>query len=437
MALTASIFSLQAYMFALDGGTEIAENARKTTSAIAQGWDTVWQQTIVNPPVNGSYSQVGWVARWVATIGCMIFIFNRATKLFEGGDMSAALFSHTFTYFLVPIFIWVGISNNGVVAANISYGINRVILFSNEAIMQTQIAETTFGEAVMGMQLTSLAQNELRQKYQDCMNLKDQPPPAPSNGEPVALNDVLENNPQFQCFRDLRDNIAVMQADFARRNCEGIKGVACTGVFRLFQETGVAIAQGLEDAGNQINNEITNKSTAEKAVYFFRTNVPLMIAGAVGKHAGDYLAGGAIHDWLKPVLYAFQFDYTNTLIGGMFLSGMSAPIALAASLIPFSPRTIWAWLIAFFSFGMAVFYYTILIGTVASLIVSAKAETFTALQYAFFLGLFAPAISSLLALGGAWVAARAAQANGQAIAAASFSVASSAIMSFMRFLPLK
>lgn len=423
------------YFFAVDGGSEIAENAAKTTQAIASGWDKVWQQTVVNPPIDGSYWQVGWVASWVATIGGLIFIFNRATKLFEANNMSGALFSQAFTYFLIPLFIWIGLANHGAAIANISYGINRVILFSNEKIMQTQIAATTFGEAVTGMQLTSLAQNELRQKYQDCMNLKDQPPPVGSDGETVPLDDVLANNPQFQCFQDLSDDITALEAEFGARNCQGVKALTCNGVFRLFQQTRQSIGQGLEDARREIGERLENKSTAQKAKYFFTTNVPLLVAGAVARKAGDYLLGGGIHAWLKPVLYAFQFDYMNTLVGGMFLCGMSGPIALASSLIPFNPRTIWVWLIAFFSFGMAIFYYSVLIGTVASLIVAAEAETFTALQYAFFLGVFAPAISSVLALGGAWAAAKSAQANAHAIGAASFSFASSIIVSALRFLP--
>lgn len=93
------------------------------------------------------------------------------------------------------------------------------------------------------------------------------------------------------------------------------------------------------------------------------------------------------------------------------------------------------WLIAFFSFGMAIFYYDVLIGTVATLIVAAEAETFSSLQYPLFLGLFAPAISSTLAIGGAWAAAKAAQANGHAIAAASFSAVSTVATSALRLLP--
>lgn len=432
-----TIMLAQPYLFALDGGSEIAENAAKTTEAIVRGWETVWQQTIVNPPPNGSYWQTCWVASWVATIGGLIFVFNRAKSIFEGGTLSGTQFSQAFTYFLVPGIIWMGLANHGTNAANISYGVNRVILYSNEQVMQTQIASTNFREAVMGMQLTSLAQNELRQKYQDCMSLKDQPPPISSKvGETIPLDDVLANNRQFQCFQDLKDSIATLQNDFETKNCKGINAVACNSVFRLFSEAASAIGQGLEDAKNQVGSQIENKSAGGKAGYFFTTNVPLVVAGAVAKNVGDYMAGAAIHNWLKPILYAFQFDYMNTLVGGMFLCGISAPIAIAASLIPFSPRTVWTWLIAFFSFGMAIFYYSVLIGTVAALIVEAKAETFTALQYAFFLGLFAPAISSVLALGGAWVAARAAQSNGQAIAAASFSAVSSMVVSLVRFLPI-
>lgn len=426
------------YFFALKGGTDIAESAANTTDAISQGWDTVWQQTIVNPPVDGSYWQVVWVATWVANIGCLIFIFNKAQKLFGAGSMSAALFSGGVTYFLIPVFIWVGISNHGAIAGNISYGINRLILFSNQKIMNSQIASTTFREAVTSMHLTSLAQNELRARYQDCMNVRDQPTPAPasSTGQTIPLDQVALSNPQFQCFQDLREQISRMQAEFSAQHCRGLQGLTCNGVVRLFQRAGTAIGQGLEDAQNQISQQLANQTPGEMAGYFFHTNIPLIVAGAVARSSGNYLAGGAIHAWLKPVLYAFQFDYMNTLVGGMFLCGMSAPIALAASLIPFSPRTIWVWLIAFFSFGMAIFYYDVLIGTVATLIVAAESETFSTLQYALFLGLFAPAISSVLALSGAWAAARAAQANGSAIASASFSMVSSVIMSFLRFLPL-
>lgn len=427
---------LQPQLFALDGGSEIATNAVKTTEAIVRGWETVWQQTIVNPPVNGSYWQVCWVATWVMIVGGLVFLFNRATRIFENGHLSSAHFSQAITYFLVPGMIWMGLVNHGAMAANLSYSMNRVILFSNEKIMQTQIASTSFEESVKAMQLTSLAQNELRQKYQDCMDLKDQPPPAGTDGKTVPLDDVLANNRQFQCFQALNDQMAKLRDAFATRNCYGLYAITCNGVFRIFQEAASAIGQGLEDAANQIGDDLKNKSTAGVAGYFFTTDVPLIIGGAVARNVGDYMAGGALHAWLKPLLYAFQFDYMNTLIGGLFLCGMSGPIAFAASLFPFTPRTIWTWAIAFFSFGMAIFLYSVLIGTVASLLVSAQAETFTAMQYALFLGLFAPAISSTLALGGAWVAARAAQSNSHSVGTFGFSMVSSFLTTAMQLLPV-
>ena len=424
------------YLFALDGGTEVAENAALTTEAIVRGWSNVWQKTVVAPPAGGSYWQVVWVATWVATIGGTIFIFNRATRIFQDNTMSSGQFSTAFTYFLVPVLIWAGLNNHGALAADLSYSINRVILYSNESIMRFQIADTTFEQAIKGMNLTILAQNELRQKYEDCMNVKDSIPQVSSTESTIPLDEALARNSQFQCFNDFKERINELQSDFAARNCRGINAVACTGVFRLFTQAASAIGQGLEDALNQVNQDTSNQSAAGKAGYFFTTNIPLIIGSAVTRNVGDYMAGGTIHAMLKPVLYAFQFDYMNTLVGGMFLCGMSAPLAISASLIPFNPRTIWVWSIAFFSFGMAIFYYSVLIGTVAALIVEAEAETFTALQYAFFLGLFAPAISSTLALGGAWAAAQAAQANGHAIGAATFSVASSLVVSIMRFLPI-
>lgn len=424
------------YLLAVEGGIEIAESASETTSRIAKGWDTVWQQTIVNPPAaGGGYAQVVWVATWVGTIGCLIFMFNNALKLFGAGSMSAGLFSQGVSYFLIPVFIWVGISNDGALAGNFSYGINRLILYSNEQIMQVQIASTTFSDAITNLHLTNLAQNQLRQEYEDCMNLKDRVAgntPTAAEGENIPLESVIDSNPQFQCFQNLRDSIAQMQAEFEAENCNI---VTCNGAARFFNQARRAIGEGLESARDEIGEDLANTGPRQKAEYFFKTNIPLIVAGEVAKSSGNYLAGGAIQAWLKPVLYAFQFDYMNTLIGGMFLCGMSAPIAIAASLIPFSPRTIWVWLIAFFSFGMAIFYYDVLIGTVATLIVAAEAETFSSLQYPLFLGLFAPAISSTLAIGGAWAAAKAAQANGHAIAAASFSAVSTVATSALRLLP--
>lgn len=416
------------YFFAVsDEAVDITETAAQLTDTIAQGWDTVWQQTIVNPPVEGSYYSVVWVARWVAVIGSTIFIFNLAQKIFSAGNMSSGIFFQGFTYLLAPIFISIGISNNGVVAGQVSYSINKLILYSNQQIMQTQIASTTFENAVRSMHVSGLAQNQIQQEYERCLSLTEQPvPQSNASGEPTSASQILESNPQFRCFRDLKERIATLRADFEREHCSGLRAVSCSGAVRFLADIDGALGRAVEGVTSQVGEEIQNGR--------FIPNITRIVGEQLATTVGDRLAGEGVRHLLKPILYAVQFGYTNTLVGGMFLCGMSAPISLAASLIPFSPRTIWVWLIAFFSFGMAIFYYSVLIGTVATLMVTAEAETFSDLQYPLFLGLFAPAISSTLALGGAWAAAKAAQSNGQAIVSAGFSMVASLATSLLRFI---
>ena len=103
------------------------------------------------------------------------------------------------------------------------------------------------------------------------------------------------------------------------------------------------------------------------------------ILGAAGQitSAGSYGAAGffggyfnaVVQSLVQTLLLAFQWAFANILEISMLLTALMGPIAVAGSLLPFDTKSIFAWLIGFFSLGMAQISYNIIVGLCAEVIV--------------------------------------------------------------------
>lgn len=386
------------FYLALEGASELINQSADVSRDIAQGWDDIWTDTIVNAPSNEAYSLVVDGALWLALVSSIVWIMNWAPRFIRG-----QMLAHSAFYLIIPVLIFAGLANNGETLGNLSYGINRLIIYGNELVLQQEIGAISAEEAIQEMNLTNIAASQLRSQFNTCANLE----PSTSGG----------TDPRKKCFEELQANIDDLEAQFQNDFCSGALDPICGGL-DIFTDFRNALGEAISEANSEYNEASPNQFYAR----FMLTEV--------AKRTGSYILANTVKSSMDHILRAIQWGYMTMLMGGMFLLGLSAPFFVAASLIPFHPRTFWTWLIGFLSFGLAIFFYNILVGTTARLIVEAEATTLSQLQYAFMLGFFAPALSSGLAGWSAWAAAKNAGQNGAQLAAAT----TSSLISVVRFI---
>jgi hypothetical protein len=388
------------YYLALEGAAELINKSADFTKDISEGWDEIWQDTIVNAPPNEIYALIVQGASWLALVSTAVWVISWAPRFIRG-----QLFIQSAFYLIIPLLIFLGLANTGNNIANFAYGINRLILYGNEIVLDQQVASINIKESIQNMNLTDIAASELRDQFNRCANLD----PALSGGSEV--------DPRKKCFEELEAETEQLREQFEADYCSDLPPFACSGAVQSFTEFGQALGEAITKANDKYND--SNPDMFYSRFMLIETS----------KRVGNYLLGSRLKSGMGYILRAIQFGYMNMLVGGMFLLGLSAPFFVAASLIPFQPRTFWSWLIGFLSFGLAIFFYNTLVGMSALLMVKLEAQTFTQLQYAFMLGFFAPAIASGLASWSAWAAAKNAGQSGAQLASASIG----SLVSIFRF----
>jgi hypothetical protein len=102
-------------------------------------------------------------------------------------------------------------------------------------------------------------------------------------------------------------------------------------------------------------------------------------------------------------LKGWQWAFANMLELAMLLTGLIGPIAVAGSVVPLQGRPLWAWLVGFFSLGMAKFSYNVIVGLAATVIVAADAQTQGDFGFLLLIGVLAPILALAIA-GGAGMA---------------------------------
>lgn len=107
---------------------------------------------------------------------------------------------------------------------------------------------------------------------------------------------------------------------------------------------------------------------------------------------------GIVQTVVQTILLAFQWAFANVLEISMLLTGLMGPLAVAGSLLPFGPKSIFTWIIGFFSLGMAQISYNIIVGMCAVVIVNADITDVNG--FLVIVGLLGPALALAIATGG-------------------------------------
>ncbi|MGH2414779.1 MAG: hypothetical protein ACRDEA_14040, partial [Microcystaceae cyanobacterium] len=128
-----------------------------------------------------------------------------------------------------------------------------------------------------------------------------------------------------------------------------------------------------------------------------------------------------------PILSFTQWLWTNFLEMAMWLSGLFAPLFIAAAIIPGRQNMFVGWLIGFLTIGLAKLAYVVVLGIVAAQLSSQATFLPSDMRFPMALGLFAPGVSFAVVTGGGIAAAMSFRSQSVAVVGAAASVVTGAV----------
>ncbi|MBD2505666.1 hypothetical protein H6G83_34620, partial [Anabaena azotica FACHB-119] len=108
--------------------------------------------------------------------------------------------------------------------------------------------------------------------------------------------------------------------------------------------------------------------------------------------------GSAITDIITIILVGMNGAYQWGIELTMLMTALLGPLAVGGSLLPYGAKSIYTWLVGYFSVGFGKLCFNIIVGFAGQLVADSK--TYQPMFFLFTIGIFAPFLSTGLAAGG-------------------------------------
>jgi hypothetical protein len=328
------------------GGRAIIEDSIQQVGDIQKAWDKRWVD--IFDGTNGLYEGINKFAS-VIVVGAFIF--------FAVGWIKDAIDRGIFP--ALPNVLWVLVVfmllfNNGAMLGSLTLGIRNIINDQTQTVLEVQIGEVSMLEALNDVIVSQQAKTLVQQQYAEC--------------------EAKEGQAQIDCFVEAGKRAEqVIDQEYKAR------GWFTAGVERLRQRVS-AISQQVAQAAQKGN--VLDKLS-------FVTN---LVRENLLTTAGQAAA--------QQILKGFQWAFANLIELAMLLTGLMGPLAVAGSILPIGTRPVWAWLIGFFSLGLAKFSYNVIVGLAATVVVAAQAQSSSEVGFLLLISVLSPILALAIASGG-------------------------------------
>ncbi|MDF5731362.1 MAG: hypothetical protein PUP92_26005 [Rhizonema sp. PD38] len=321
-------------------GKDILENAAAGAQLTADGFNSLWEQTL-NGNLYGSMSKVGQLFA-LATL--CLYMVELAKNWINQEDMKAL------SSYIWPIIVIALLANNGTLLKSTTLSIRGYINNVNNQVLEYTAAganlEVAFNRAVGNIAL----QQQVGAAMERCQSL------------PGRTQDAIT---------------CLQQAEAELKKSAP----------KLFKEDA-------PDSGSWEFDPLKSLSDAKDAL----SNIS---PGQIGEKIGNTIMGGIgalVTGFVATLLLALNNAYQWGIEFTMLLTALIGPIAVGGSLLPFGAKPIFAWLTGFFSVGMAKLCFNIIVGLCSQLI--ANSQQNQPMIFLLFIGLVSPILASALAAGG-------------------------------------
>ncbi|RCJ22871.1 hypothetical protein A6770_29345 [Nostoc minutum NIES-26] len=319
-------------------GSELVQQANDNAVVVAEGFNELWNKTI-NGEVYASMCTVGVLF----AIATLTFFMVEWTKKMMSGDEQRA-----YTDFIWPLIVVLLLTNNGKLLGDSTLGIRNYINNVNSLV------------------LTSTAVGiDLKQAYQKALGTE-----AARSAIGIAVsrckNSSLTPQEEVDCLEQAKQELTKKYPDKFNKN---------NGIFAWF----VAAIDGAVDAYKDLSQ---GNATP--------TDVLLSPINA--------FIGSSITDIISIILIGMNGAYQWSIELTMLVTAFLGPIAVGGSLLPYGAKSIYTWLVGYFSIGIGKLCFNIIVGFAGQLIADSK--TYQPMFFLFTIGIMAPFLATGLAAGG-------------------------------------
>lgn len=350
---------------AVDGATQIMEKAVKVNQDVIASWNARWA-TIFNSLL---FEIIVTMSVFAGVVAICVWMTSEL-KDFDGGDY---LFKRSFyTNLFWALFVMAMLVPGGDRLATLVQGVHTFGQKFNQQALEYQMDGITIQDAIRATVARGTLNADISAQMAQCQGL------------------IGER--QFACLSNAREQVQQMINSYEE---EWV--IDLPGGFRALEETLTNIIYG-EDGPDIISNP--NSGPIEAANEGMAGNIERVRGGIPGAISGFFLGSVAsiVQSFVQGILLDFQWAFVNLLELAMLLTAMVSPFALALSFLPGVGRPIIAWIIAYVSMVMVQFYYNIITGIVAVVVLNSNAQDING--FLLVLAIFAPVLAIKLAQGG-------------------------------------
>ena len=333
-------------ILAVDGAADLLDHGLTISQDINDIFSAYWTQIFLSP----LYEEIANLAI-IFAMGCLVFFMMRwAYVAVHEGDYKEPIRS-----LIWPLIVVTLLSNNGQLLGLATRDVRDVLNKASTQMLEATMLNVTMEEAIRGALAKGAVTAEISAQISQCQGLL---------GES-----------QIACLEAANAQIQGTLTDFKEHWIVGAASSASS-----------ALLPWLDDLSNSVQGAVA-------AYHSSGGNPGQGLAGFFGGFLGTQTRA-LIHTFLM----AFQWGFVNLIQISMLLTALMGPIAVAASLLPFGGKPIFAWLTGLLSLGFAQISYNIIVGLAAVVILNS--QIYDTNGFLVLIALLAPALALALAAGG-------------------------------------
>ncbi|MCC5616748.1 hypothetical protein LC605_17040 [Nostoc sp. CHAB 5836] len=319
-------------------GGDLADLAKENAASIAQGFDELWNETITG----GVYSAICDVGALFAIATLTFFVVEWTKKMMAGEEQRA------YTDFIWPLIVVYLLSNNGDALGKSTLGIRNYINNVNNIVLSKAAAGIDLKQAYESALGTEAARSAIGIAVNQCRNSS------------------LSQQEQISCLDQAREDLTKKYPDKFQKH---------DGVFDWF----IDAVDGAIDAFNDVKDGQAN-------------GIDLILSPI------NAFVGSAVTDIVTIILVGMNGAYQWGIELTMLVTALLGPVAVGGSLLPYGAKSIYSWLVGYFSVGFGKLCFNIIVGFAGQLVADSK--TYQPMFFLFTIGIIAPFLATGLAAGG-------------------------------------
>jgi glutaredoxin 2 len=319
-------------------GGDLVQKSADNATAIAQGFNNLWNQSLSGPLYN-SMCDLG-ILFAIATL--TFFIVDWTRKMMSGDDQRAIV------DLIWPLIVIVLLSNHGELLASSTFQIRNYINNTNNALLTQTAKGLDLRAAYQKAVGVEAARNAIASKIKDCQNSS------------------LQAQEAIKCLQQAKADLTQKYPEYFNQN---------NGPFQWLLDRVDTVIQAPIDAIQKGEN-------------------PLQIIFS----PFSAMIGSNITSTITIVLLGLNGGYQWAIELTMLVTAYLGPLAVGGSLLPYGAKSIYTWLIGYFSVGMSKLCFNIIVGFAGQLITDSQSDQ--PMFFLFTIGIFAPFLATGLAAGG-------------------------------------